>query len=209
MSEAEERLRAKGEAFLRQRYPHARIIHELKLNGGETRIDLAAVMPNRIVLAEVKSERDVLDRLGRQLADALQVTGSVYAFIAGKHGDKLAAACNYGDAYDRQLTVSLYRVGVFLDDGDRLTPRGHDDVDRMGLAHLPNTRALLDLLWAAELKALLTHHSLSFTPRATMQFTMRVALDNLTGRQIRDGVCRALMGRPFARADAKTERAEP
>lgn len=76
-SEAEERIRAKAEVWLRQRVPDARIIHELVLEQGGSRIDLAAVTSDMIVAVEIKSERDVLDRLNSQLEAAMKVADHV------------------------------------------------------------------------------------------------------------------------------------
>jgi hypothetical protein len=201
MSEAEERIRVKGEAFLRRRYPGARIIHELKINNGVTRIDLAAVTHNRIALAEVKSERDVLDRLDRQISDARRITGAVYALVAEQHRAKLDARWGQAGSYDRDLTAALFNCALMYETEDGFKLDNGTDTVRESLEHLTDPRALLELLWADELKTLLLRHSLSFGRRATMQHTMRVALENLNGRQIREGVCEALMGRPFARAD--------
>lgn len=200
MSAAEERIRIKGEAFLRQRYPGARIIHELKLNNGVTRIDLAAVTPTRIALAEVKSERDVLDRLARQVADARNVTGAVYVFAAREHRAKLDARWQ-AETYDRDLTSALFSCALMYETDDSFQLDNGTDTAREMLSHRTNPVALLDLLWADELKDLLRHHNLSFGRKSPMTFTQLVALENLNGRQIREGVCRALMARPFARAD--------
>lgn len=62
-SDAEERIRAKVEAELRRQFPTARIIHELVLSSGVSRLDLAAVTRDQIIVAEIKSERDTLSRL--------------------------------------------------------------------------------------------------------------------------------------------------
>ncbi len=60
-SVAEERIRAKVEAAFRRRWPEARIIHELVLDQGGVRIDLAAVMAegaeNALSLASLEYRR--------------------------------------------------------------------------------------------------------------------------------------------------------
>lgn len=198
-SPAEERIRVKAEAHLRGLYPGARIIHELKLNDGATRIDLAAVLPNRLAVAEIKSERDVLHRLGRQIRDSLEITASVHVFVSGKHVETLKnLPCNRSSEDD--LEMVLWRASIWseTDNGFDAVQRHHQ---RDELSHMPDTRQLLALLWAEELKSMLGRHSLSYGRKATMTFTKKVALENMTGSQIRQGVCQALMGRPFARAD--------
>lgn len=208
-SEAEERIRVKAEAHLRALYPGSRIIHELKLNDGATRIDLAAVLPTRLAVGEIKSERDVLDRLGRQLEDSLRITANVHVYVSGKHVETLKE--QPGDVLCQDnLRSMLWRTSVWAEtaDGFSVVHRAYDH-QRAELGHMPDTRQLLSLLWADELKTMLDRHSLSYGRRATMQFTKKVALEHMTGAQIRAGVCQALMGRPFARADQQILEARP
>lgn len=200
-SEAEERIRVKAAAHLRGMYPGARIVHELKLNNGTTRIDLAAVLPGRFALAEIKSELDVLDRLGRQIRDALKITPNVHVYVAGKHADTLREMPRDFHSED-DLRSNLYRTSVWreTDHGFDVVRRHYDPV-RAELAHMPDTRQLLALLWAEELKAMLSRNNLSYGRKANMAATKKTAFEYLTGAQIRRGVCLALMGRPFARGD--------
>jgi hypothetical protein len=69
------------------------------------------------------------------------------------------------------------------------------------MEHAADPRAQLELLWADELRDLMARHRVGTTPKATREINKRLALEHLTGRQIREGVCTALRGRPFARAD--------
>lgn len=84
-SAAEERIREKAVAAMRRRWPSARIVHELQLEQGGIRIDLAAVSEDFLALAEIKSERDVLKRLPAQISRAMAVADEVWIVIAAKH----------------------------------------------------------------------------------------------------------------------------
>lgn len=90
-SEAEERIRAKAEAFLRRTYPDGRVIHELMLEQGGGRIDLATVTPAKIVIAEIKSERDVLTRLADQVRGAVKISREVYVCTAWTRAKNISA----------------------------------------------------------------------------------------------------------------------
>ena len=81
-SAAEERIRLKAETAMRAAFPEARIIHELMVLQGGCRIDLAAVEPDRLILVEVKSERDVLTRLERQREQATAVADLFRVIVA-------------------------------------------------------------------------------------------------------------------------------
>ena len=110
-SVAEERIRAKVEAGFRSAYPDARIIHELVI--GACRADVVAVTPDKLVLAEIKSERDSLERLDRQTKNFARVTPDVRVYGAAKHRDGLlsAASC-FVQAVDGRWS----RNPVFVED---------------------------------------------------------------------------------------------
>ena len=74
---------------LRKRYPSARIIHELPLRYSTNRIDLAAVTEDEIVTVEIKSSRDVVDRLERQLREFAPISSRLICALAPKWNEKL------------------------------------------------------------------------------------------------------------------------
>lgn len=223
-SAAEERIRAKVEAALRREFPDARIAHEVNISQGGCRMDLAAVRPSFLSLVEIKSERDVLKRLPEQVRQALTITGDVRVYIAAKHAKAVGAMM---DEYVRGPD-GRYQV-VWSEDGRRgtYTPNriycrdltrcrvyvetedGFSDLDphmanhwvRDVMHHMPDHRAMLEMLWADELRALLASHRVGTTPKSSREVNKRLALEFLTGRQIREGVCTSLRDRPFARAD--------
>jgi hypothetical protein len=94
-SDAEARIRDKAAAYLRKNYPNARIVHELVLSSGNIRIDLAAITENKIVVVEIKSERDTLKRLGAQVEFATYVANEIIVFINEKHTNALKAAIDF------------------------------------------------------------------------------------------------------------------
>jgi hypothetical protein len=216
-SEAEERIRAKVEAALKAEFPDARIVHELKIDGGLVRLDLAAVRADGLTLVEIKSERDVLKRLASQLRAAHKITGDVRVYATEKHRAELLAAESASAGFEWDETrrigrsipnpghipqLSRSRVRIETDQGFANLREMHDSWwPRMVMGHIADPRALVELLWRDELAALLCNAQVSPGKRPTREPMKRLALEHMTGRQIRLGVCAALRGRPFARAD--------
>lgn len=110
---------------MRLRWPEARIIHELQLEEGGVRIDLAAVGPDFIAVAEIKSEKDTLKRLHRQLYVASQVADECWLAIHPKHEAALDTLKKSGDTGEVGFRFSrgFGTTKVFWDRGERfLTP---------------------------------------------------------------------------------------
>lgn len=209
-SAAEERLRLKAVEALRRARPGARIAHELNMAGsGSIRLDLAAVDLEHLILVEIKSERDKLDRLKDQLRAAQDVANEVWLVITVRHAEKIIAAANFitGRVADAELYELLGRTKVLIENtaGElQILTRGSGDwpMDGPPQGLFPDPRALWAVLWANEMRAELSAWGCS----SSMAPMTRFAVDSLTGRQIRQAVCRQLRARPFARADAPVGR---
>lgn len=204
-SAAEERIRAKAEAMLRRAAPLGRIIHELVLTQGGVRIDLACVTDDAIFVVEIKSEKDTLTRLARQLAASLKVANRTYLCAAPKWTHDIAhrqrsqgnerVPCRYGWTYapNPDYCADLNRATVLIEAEDGFTePRwGYERVQTS------DSRALLNMLWADELRRLTGK-----PPRSSRGVCIAWAYEFMTHRTIRRGVCMALRARGFPRADA-------
>jgi hypothetical protein len=181
-SEAEERIRVKCEAALRQHFPDARIIHELVVRQGSCRLDLAAVTPNRIVLVEVKSERDVLTRLPQQAKEAREVADLFRVAVAQKHIDKAREVMGWSGVVDEDDFTR--EVGTFWSTRQLMTTP-------------INAPARLQMLWANELQ--IVAECSRKTNRTDCIFK---ASEYFTGSELRRRVCAALRARYYPRADA-------
>ncbi|AKU43492.1 hypothetical protein CPT_Sansa88 [Caulobacter phage Sansa] len=191
-SEAEERIRALVVAAMRRRWPDARIIHELVLDQGVVRIDLAAVTEDHIALAEIKSERDVLTRLPKQLSLATKIAGETWLCTTLKHAGELDHM-----RWDRkapELSAALRHTVLMFEQDGLLKPRHAGGMD----APVPDVRSVLMMLWAAELQLIAKPFGGWSKPRF---WCMRAIVENMSGREIRRAVCQALRRRTFARAD--------
>jgi hypothetical protein len=185
-SEAERYLRNLAVERLRVLMPDARIIHELNVDIGQCRVDLAAVTESRIVFVEIKSRKDKLDRLKEQVrrfgpcCHALAVCYSSEKW----NWSSISAAGGYGFDHWPCDKASAWTI----DHWHRNRP--------------PSTNALLELLWQAELEAEAFRAGLVSRKRIPRDSLKRALWENLTGLQVVEAVCRQLRRRPFAEADA-------
>lgn len=180
-SAAEERIRAKAEAALREAWPSARVVHELMLRQGGCRVDLAAITPDRLIVVEVKSERDVLDRLKRQAEQAVEVADGFCVALAEKHWRKAWE--------DRHVSIS----DAAPEDGILLNLQRNQ---RRVYEATCNSPARLDMLWASELRRVAMSGA-----KAARGYSILKASDELPGAEVRRRVCAALRARPFPRGD--------
>lgn len=180
-SDAEEALRVAVEAWMRQRWPAARIVHELVLDAGAQRIDLASVGDEELRLVELKSAKDVLKRLPDQIKAARACAQEVWVAIDGKHVEKL-------EALEAELRVSWYRIGLLVWRDGALTER------RQASNEQPDPRRVVQLLWSDEMRT----HLIASNNQVNM---IRRAVDEYGLRHIMRKVCLALKARPFPRAD--------
>jgi hypothetical protein len=225
---AEERIRAKAEAHLRLAFPEGRIIHELvTANFGPSRIDLACVTHDMIIGLEIKSERDVLDRLARQYKHALAVCDHYAVVTTPEVADKIEwlqrsttddyepipgmPGCMRGVA-NPDFVPEIRHLEIFRERGDGLDVGYHAWADpnhpyrsRWLEVALRNPADRLAMLWAAELRLIAA--PLGAKSNWSGGRSIRAICEEMTGRQIRRAVCAALRQRAFPRADVAMEQA--
>lgn len=203
-SEDETRLREKAVTWLRHTYPGHRIIHELNLDRGDQRLDLAAVSSEQIVLVELKSDSDVTVRLPDQLRAALSVGDLVWVAAGVHHETDLVRS-----------SALPHMVGLRIESADGLCSTPIQVKARRSILdptpilvsphaarpNFPDPRALARLLWVDELTSCLGHAG--FATRGSNHASLvQKAVTELTGRELKQWVCAALRARTFANADA-------
>lgn len=182
-SEAERYLRGMAVDRLRLLMPGARIVHELNVEVGTCRVDLAAVAPDQLVFVEIKSRKDKLDRLAKQAA----------IFAPACHR---LVVCYASERWD---VSTIYNASDYLAE---VWPQ--DRPEWWSLRDTfkpPNTSAMLNLLWREELYDEAVRANLQPTKRVSRQPLMAMLWQHLTGRQVVAAVCRQLRGRHFPAAD--------
>jgi hypothetical protein len=166
--------------------PDARIIHELNVDVGKCRVDLAAVTTSRIVMVEIKSRKDKLDRLNEQVrrfTPACHALAVCYASERWNWSD-INAAGGWGFDHWPDDKASGWTI------------------DHWRCNKPPSTNALLELLWQAELEAEAFRAGVASRKRIPRDGLKRALWENLTGLQVVEAVCRQLRVRHFAEADA-------
>lgn len=171
-------------------WPAARIVHELVLDGGSVRIDLASVGDEALRLIELKSERDVLDRLPKQMAAAQECAQEAWVAVDGKHLDKVEALMS--DRGD----VDWWRCGLLVLRDGVLSER------RQSYPGTPDPRRVVGLLWSDEMRT----HLIASNNQVNM---IALAVGEYGLRHIMRKVCAALKARPFPRADEAVGQASP
>lgn len=191
--------------YLRSCGRQGRVVHELVV--GDCRADIAFVERDCLTLFEIKSERDKLDRLGRQMA---QFTSTAHAAVLVAHidwfdtkpyntGDKRIAATDElrPPAWPRWHLWCYPRSAL----GDY--PYGKIYDWRMPDRSLEQPRAqnFLGLLWKDELIEEAGRHRVSVSSRMTCHDIAAQMAWLMTGREIAESVCRQLRSRRFPEAD--------
>lgn len=175
-------MREKVEAWGRLRWPGARVFHEL--NVGECRADMAFIGEDDLILIEIISDKDVVDRKEKQIKTFREHAPEFWLALSPKwvNSTKLPYVPN-------RLIVS--ESGVEISPFYRVTQNG--------LCF----NKMLHLIWAEEARAIAARHGCLSNKRQTLSSLLPVLAKRLTGQEILTGVCRELRGRGTAhKADA-------
>jgi hypothetical protein len=187
---------------LRKRYPGARIIHELPLRYSTNRIDLAAVTETEIISVEIKSSRDVMDRLEAQLRAFRPISARIIAALAPKWNEKLPAKETKRDGYTsyalqytetQEIIRKVGGVEVWTVDA----PAGSIAVTDSGpyRANRPWLAQMLDMLHVSELVEIANRHCIAMARRPVHFSLVTDLVDLLQGREVVQAVCAALRRR--------------
>jgi hypothetical protein len=176
--------------------PQGRVVHELPLSSfsGKGRADLGIIFPDAVVLVEIKSERDKLDRLATQF-DEMSKRSHAFQIVAHeKWFDE------EGGLKDQTWMKWSHKEHLWRYPSPKWT------FERYRLPLRPSNWLLLDLLWADELRACYPRAGIAASQRGMNMHQMTYDLhEKLTGRQITRVVCAALRARAFSEADPACE----
>lgn len=194
-------------AKLRELRPSARIIHELPLRYSQRSIDLAAVTGNEIITCEIKSSRDVIDRLAAQLAAFGPVSTRLLVALAPRWNEKLPDIERAGKLPGSTMIVPQYTEAQQVCRAAReqhphiqivtcCAETGSIEMDPWyyhGANRRPSTHAMLEMLHVRELVHLAMVHG--FASRERHDDLVQACWSALTGEQILRGFCAALRSR--------------
>jgi hypothetical protein len=122
----------------RARWPDARVCHELVMDRGTVRLDVAFVCPATLVTVELKSGFDTMERAIHQVAMATLASHEVWLICAGRYAEDM-----------RLIHYLLPNVGI----ADHSGPPGQEEIKVLAEAapRVPHPVAQASLLWVAEL----------------------------------------------------------
>lgn len=192
---------------MRKRYPTARIIHELPLRYSSNRIDLAAVTESEIYSVEIKSSKDVADRLEKQVRNFIPVSARIIVALAPKWNTKLEAevsekATKYGKVTSWMPRYTECQETIKrLSDGSIETwtvDAGAGTIEVTGGGYresVPWSFWMLDMLHVQELVTVAGRHRCWSGKRPVHRDLVVACNDLMTGREIRTAVCAALRAR--------------
>lgn len=208
-SDAEREIRTAVVDWLRKKRPNARIVHELVV--GSCRADLAAIDLETITLVEIKSAKDNLNRLERQVRE---FNPSCHRLIVVADR-KWFETFNYLDGSSvgirpKPALVSLGHNSLWC------YPEVKQDEFSNGLPWRlpslifkaePRAANLLSLLWRIELLDEAKGHGLLVNSRTTRPTLIKEMAWGMTGQQVARAVCRQLRTRHFPMADTAVDSA--
>lgn len=192
-------LRASLEAFCRERWPDARIVHEIVMGEGRTRADVAAIGPAHIAAFEVKGAYDDTTRLMHQVGMFQLCVPEVWIVAAENH-----------DRDAKLIRHLLPSVGVLIGTGMGRDYGGRSDLDDVTLRveceaapRPPVPEMALRMLWAAEVRAACASLKVAYGAKTTREHCVKGLLAVAKPDEIIEVVCTQLRGRDALwRADA-------
>lgn len=184
----------------RRELPQARVVHELVV--GECRADLAIIEPSRLILVELKSRKDKLDRCEKQMRTFKGAAHHAILVADEKFFDRTP----YRDGSRRcvwNYKGAFWQYGVWCWPEPQPSDPSIQYAWNIPLPDLtqPAPRVLLDLLWNAELHEECERHNIALRRRATRGVMIDWLAYTLTGAQIARAACRQLRKRSFPEAD--------
>jgi hypothetical protein len=198
---------------LRARWPDARIVHELPLRYSSNRIDLAAICPTEIISVEIKSSRDVADRLEAQLRAFLQISSRVIVALAPKWNATLPAKSIVRKIEGREVVYHvsqwteaqdiIHRVGGCLDVWTVNAESGSIDITSESYRNQrPWSFQLLHMLHVEELVCIATKHRCWQGKRPVHLDLVNACNDLMTAREVTLAVCAAIRARAAFAAES-------
>ena len=189
-------------AFFHREAPNARVIHELNVGG--CRADLAVVDSTRIFLVEIKSSKDTLSRLERQVKTFGKAAHETIVIADAKWWTKVERGYHvpvlepHADLYPARYRDhhQLWHFPVFPQ------PYGQYEwsIPKLSIGQ-PHARPMLEMLWKQELLDAARKAGVVTKSRWAMRDIIDAMVWAMTGEALARAACAALRARPFAEAD--------
>lgn len=167
--------------YLDENYGKIRTFEEKTV--GNSRSDVLAVIPEKIIGIEIKSDADTYTRLKTQVSDYDKYCDLCYILVGSSH---LRHAAQH---------VPLY-WGILYADQTEAEP-----IIRSAREALPNPKVRLKnqlkLLWRRELRQLTVNNRLPKYDRKTRAFVTKMLVDRVSPDKLKAQICDALFERDY------------
>jgi hypothetical protein len=196
---AELALRNSLEAFCRQRWPNARICHEMMMGERRVRADVVAIDTNHIAAFEVKGEYDETVRLLHQVGMYQLCVPEVWMVVPmGRHAEDARILRHLLPSVGLLVGAGQSQANHYVFDG-----KDFDLVVEAEPAPRPvHVEMMLEMLWAAELRGACDRLRISVSKKPTRPEMIRKLLE-LPVETLQREVCTELRARDALwRADA-------
>ena len=187
-SKAENEIRQVVVDWFHENEPSGRVVHEIKVADGRRRADLGVIFTDFMILIEIKSKNDVLKRLEDQFVEFQKHSNFCLMVVDEKHFDGKLLKNQSWMRYAHESHLWKF-------------PNNNWSFCRYGNYTPPASFQFLNLLWNEELKEEMIAAGLE-THSGQVRWQMVRDLEySLTGKKVREAVCRQLRKREFHRAD--------
>lgn len=200
VSDDELAIRTATVARIRELLPQARVIHELNVEQGTVRADLAAATVDKLYLFELKSRKDTLSRLPQQLRHFHPVCHGLIV-VADEKWCGAATKAGYPNC-DASAVIGFHASKAALWQWPEPERRYGRDWALPISETVPWPHRMLRLLWTEELRVAANDLRVAADRRSPGYKLAKLIAAQATGAEIEKAVCRALRARPFAEADA-------
>lgn len=190
-SRAELVLRNALEAFCRERWTTARIVHEIVMGEGRVRADLAAIDVAHIAAFEIKGQYDDTTRLLHQVGMYQLCVPEVWMVVAtGKHAEDARLIRHLIPSVGLLVGAGTSAMNHYEFDGKDFGLR----VEAEAVPRQPVPQMMLEMCWAAELIGICGRTRTVIGKKPTRPQMVKALLD-LPLTQLQAEVCTALRGR--------------
>ena len=203
-SDAEKEIRDTLVDWLGQHRPNNRTVHELNTAGtGSLRVDVASIGEHELLLFEIKSRKDKLDRLKNQVPAfvcrshrTIVVADQKWFSVKDEYG--YSRLVPHDDLQPKNALIWIYPYDP--DDKRNFHFKWELKAWRRGYVE-PHAHRVLEMLWREELKQECDLFRVSVGSRATRRQMIQELVLKLNGAEIRKAVCRQLRSRPWLKGD--------
>lgn len=187
---AELKMREVLEQFCRQRWPGARVCHEMVMFEGKVRADMVAFGTDHIAALEIKGPWDDTTRLLHQVGMFQLAVPEVWMVVTERQAEDARLVRYLIPSIGLIQIPGIGRSG-FVDDIEAI----RIEVLAEAGPRVPHAYALLNMLWRDELASACAHHQVPTGSRASRPKLIQSLLDHLEPGELVPAACRELCGR--------------